>query len=537
MKFLRLLIPPVCCGILIAISWIPLSILPFIFFVFFPLFQPNSFFKGKTYYSGNKYFVLQLFIFHLVWINISLHWLFKSALPIGIAAAGVYLVPFLVLFYPYNFIRRNLGLNVAYLYFVAAWVCFEYLSSRWELGSPFLSLGYSLAPYPFLYQWYEYTGVLGGSLWILAVNFLIIITYKAFKETKTNKNKLLFTSILVLCVPILISVLMLRFSPEKGENAEVVVIHPNTDNFNKKYDADIYELINEYTELTNRVITPKTNYAVWPETAITNAGWVKELNIFPVFDSIRNQIEFMAPDFQLISGAIGFEFFPSGTSGTQDVQMRNNPVFKYSSFFNGYYKTFNAALSINGKKSVPVRFKTKDKLVPFQECTPYPEILNFTQRFLKPLGKDFQFSSFEAPVKRKSTWKVSPVICYESAFGRYTSRFTEKGAQALAVILNEGWYNSLFASKQFLYISCVRAVETKRYISRASNGGISGFVNQKGKTYQITSKSAPTALKSMIKLNPVPSFYSKHGDYIGIIAMITIIFILGYLLYNKTKSS
>src|SRR5690606_12902501 len=53
---------------------------------------------------------------------------------------------------------------------IAGWLTFEFIHLRWELSWPWLNLGNSLAHWPILAQWYEYTGALGGSIWILAVN-------------------------------------------------------------------------------------------------------------------------------------------------------------------------------------------------------------------------------------------------------------------------------------------------------------------------------------------------------------------------------
>ena len=66
------------------------------------------------------------------------------------------------------------------LIFIAYWLGWEFLHLNWELSWPWLTLGNAFAQKPEWVQWYEYTGVFGGSLWILVLNVLIFkITSKA----------------------------------------------------------------------------------------------------------------------------------------------------------------------------------------------------------------------------------------------------------------------------------------------------------------------------------------------------------------------
>lgn len=514
-------------GVLIGISWPPFSIVPIIFFAFVPLFYLLE--SGKRYKTNHLF---NIAIFFMVWVLISLFWLFKAASSIGIVATIVYLIPLLLILSPFTIIQRKLGTNIAYVYFMLAWLSFEYLSARWDLGSPFLSLGYSLAPIPQLYQWYEYTGVIGGTLWILTCNFIIYRLISSIAEKKKIKNWIVAT-VSILCVPSIISLVIFNTTNIEGKQREVVVIHPNTDNFNEKYAANLYDLIKQYTDLTNEKVNGETKLVVWPETAITNGGWISKLNEFPVYDSINLYLENASDDMELLSGAICFEFVEKHSREAIRNDAPNNASFKYSDYFKGYFKTFNAAISLNWTNDNRIHLGAKQKLVPFQERTPYPQFLRFTHKLAKPLGKDFQFSVLPDKHLRNNKWETAPLICYESAFGRYTSKYVLNGAKLIAVLLNEGWYKSMQASKQFLFISCVRAVENRRYVVRSSNGGISGFIDFKGKPFQSFSKNEATALRSKVTLSDKTTFYAKHGDFIGLFAFILSGCILLLLIFNN----
>ncbi len=59
------------------------------------------------------------------------------------------------------------------LLFPALWIAGEYLHYLTDMGWPWLNLGFGLSQYPSFIQFYEFTGVLGGSLWIFITNIIV----------------------------------------------------------------------------------------------------------------------------------------------------------------------------------------------------------------------------------------------------------------------------------------------------------------------------------------------------------------------------
>jgi apolipoprotein N-acyltransferase len=76
--------------------------------------------------------------------------------------------------------KKQLGENWGYLAMICYWLTFEFIHLRWDLSWPWLTLGNGFSAFPWAVQWYEYTGVPGGTLWILLVNIFI---YKLLKKT------------------------------------------------------------------------------------------------------------------------------------------------------------------------------------------------------------------------------------------------------------------------------------------------------------------------------------------------------------------
>ena len=85
------------------------------------------------------------------------------------------------------FVMRRRGMTVGLVFWIALWVSFEKMHTEWELSWPWLTLGNGFANYAGLVQWYEYTGVFGGSLWVLISNALIFHAWRMYVEKKPKK--------------------------------------------------------------------------------------------------------------------------------------------------------------------------------------------------------------------------------------------------------------------------------------------------------------------------------------------------------------
>jgi apolipoprotein N-acyltransferase len=110
---------------------------------------------------------------------------------------------------------------------------------------------------------------------------------------------------------------------------------------------------------------------------------------------------------------------------------------------------------------------------------------------------------------------AAPVICYESIWGEYVADYVQQGAQFIAVITNDAWWGNTAGKDQHLLYAKLRAIETRRWVARSANTGISAFINQRGDIVQKSEWWTSTALKADINLNDELTFYVKHQDYIA----------------------
>jgi apolipoprotein N-acyltransferase len=102
----------------------------------------------------------------------------------------------------------------------------------------------------------------------------------------------------------------------------------------------------------------------------------------------------------------------------------------------------------------------------------------------------------------------------------------EKGAEAIFVITNDGWWKNTNGYKQHFSLSSVRAIETRRPVVRSANTGISAFIDMRGKVVQKSSWWVPSILKGTIVPENRITPYVKYGDYLMYMACVITILIL-----------
>jgi apolipoprotein N-acyltransferase len=116
--------------------------------------------------------------------------------------------------------------------------------------------------------------------------------------------------------------------------------------------------------------------------------------------------------------------------------------------------------------------------------------------------------------------KVAPVICYESVYGGYVGQYMRKGANAIFVMTNDGWWDKTPGHIQHLKFSQLRAIEHRRAVARSANTGISAFIDQRGNILSRTRYGKEATLQGSIRFNTELTFYSKWGDIIARLGML-----------------
>lgn len=425
-----------------------------------------------------------------------------SIIPFGLGALLMALA-----FWLYYRMRRVSGRWWSYAALICFWLAYEYLHQTWDLSFPWMNLGNGFAGMHSVIQWYEFTGVYGGSYWVLMSNILIFETYLAFKGShKTTKHhwQLVLRSALHIIIPMVISLFMYYQYREKPNPANVVVVQPNIDPYAKFSSLAASEQVATLIRLSDSLGQPNTEYFIWPETAIpeyTNEATVRTDPNYKLVGQFLTKYK----NGNVLSGISSYAIFDSMVS----------PSASFDEGLGAYVDKYNAAIQI--ENSPKVQFYHKSKLVPGVEQIPF-SALSFLQPVFAGFGGGGSYGSQPKPsvFYSQSGIGAAPVICYESIWGEYVADYVQQGAQFIAVITNDAWWGNTPGKDQHLLYAKLRAIETRRWVARSANTGISAFINQRGDIVQQSGWWVNTALKADINLNDEHTFYVKYQDYIAV---------------------
>lgn len=224
-------------------------------------------------------------------------------------------------------------------------------------------------------------------------------------------------------------------------------------------------------------------------------------------------------------------------SGIESFRKYSEAETPTARFWDGiYYDHFNAVVMT--ENSPELQFYHKSKLVPGVEKLPFGQALNF----MKPLFRAFGgttggYGSQEnaSVLYAQSGIGVAPVICYESIWGNYVTEYVRQGAQFIAIVTNDGWWGNTSGKDQHFDYARLRAIETRRWVARSANTGISGFIDQRGDVIQKSEWEVPYSATQEINLNESLTFYVRYGDLGAYLFMGVALFSAGFILLNARR--
>ena len=522
MKFVKHILICLLTVLLFYISWAPNSMAGFMFIGFTPILHLIFSYDSNTRKFSNLYLITLLF-FTFLFVNFSLtSWVIHAHLFGGIFASvfNASLMTF-VCFLIYK-IKCKLGYKHALMAFPILWIAFEYLHLNWDLTWPWMSLGNVFSEFPNWIQWYEFTGILGGSLWVLLVNILLFFTFNQLIKNQKFINPIFF-SLFFLTTPFIISKkTIVDTNYTQGKKVNIVVVQPNYEPHAEKFNKPQTTQLKEVEELIKPIWNSNPAIIVFPETFLVDWIWESRLE---TATGVLKMKSWLAdhPNTQILTGAsTGRVLNKSEYSKTTARRSRNGTMFE----------VFNSALLISENK--PTQVFHKSKLVPGAEMTPFAQILKpVFEKFPIKLGGSIGNFGTNDTLKnfRSFMGEFTPIICYESVFGEYLSSFNSLGMEWICIITNDGWWGDTFGHQQHHSYARLRAIENRKYIVRSANTGISSVINPLGTVEQFLPYGESGVIETTITKSKTHTFYSKHGDYIGRLAsFLAIVYLLQLVL-------
>ena len=531
----------IASGVMLAASFPPSPVYSLAYVGLIPLLLLLETVEGT--WRKLRYSFVAFFVFHVL----TLFWIggFVVGKDFWMMLAGAAVLLMHPLFYVlvvflYIRVRNRLGLLAGLVFLPLAWVGYEFSHSLSEFSFPWVTLGNSQAYDLQRLQIAEFTSIYGVSFLILCFNVIgfVLITNVAARRWSLRSRPALFALsalLVVYFVPwVYGKLVMARYGLERGsQTLNIGIVQPNIDPWEKwstkganpwaSYDKQLADYMRE----TKALAQQPTDLIVWPETAVPFRILLPGNMMY--WRWLRENLD--STGTPVLTGLPYTVFYDSASA---PVTASRDAVR------NRYYDDFNStALLVPGRDTGPVYKKIV--LVPFAERIPYAATFKF---LIEPLkwnvgigmwGKGSDTVLFSLPVRNKPEMKFASMICYESVYPNFVREFVVRGAQFLVIITNDSWWGNTPGAYQHASYASIRAIETRRWIVRAANGGISGFVDPGGTYHSETRLYTSATFHGTIEPRSELTFYARHGDvFAGACAVLaTVLFLLTFLPKRK----
>ncbi len=387
------------------------------------------------------------------------------------------------------------------------WIGLEYIRTYALTGFSWGALGYSQYANLSLIQMADFSGVYG-------ISFIIVLVNASLAQIRTAWGKkqrilcllsLFYTLVLVLGALFYgsqkIRTVDNRIKTSPGAAIGIVQGNILQDiKWNAEFAA---RTIEKYDRLTRAAAARHPDLIVWPETALPFYYGLDPALSFRVDHIIRSS------NTSFLIGSPAFE--------RQDKKLL---------YYNRAYM-FNPDAAVTGTYD-------KHHLVMFGEYVPFKKYLKFLGKITAQAG-DFSPGTNPFVPLEFNGHKTGVLICFEILFPKIASRFVINGATFLTTMTNDAWFGYTSAARQHFTISVFRAVENHRAVIRASNTGISGFIDPAGRILQTTDLFMnQSVIRTLPALSGI-SFYTRYGDVFTWSAMVA--FFLCFMVKGFYKPS
>ncbi len=532
----RQLLFGLAAGVLFAASYPPVPTFFLSFVALVPYLAVIE--KRKSLADINRITYFTFFIFSVLTIYWVGSWMSDTdpfLIIAGIALLFFNPILFLIPSTLYYFAKKQFGSKIALVLFPLFWVTYEYVYSLTDIRFPWLTAGNSVAYFTPFIQIADIIGVYGISLLILYIN---IFAYKIYLNyiNKTKLKPLHIAGLLLLYViPLVYGFIKINTYEESREKVTVGVVQPDFNPWLKWEAGNIDEQLDVYLNLSRKTIENGAEVLMWPETALP--VYLLSGSHYRQADRIHSFLD--SNNVFLLTGMPHAEFYFDTTKAPKDAKPLKNS--------DALYTSYNSALFFR-PGSREVGHYGKIKLVPFGEKVPYVEYIPFLGDLIKwnvgisswNTGTDTAvFKVSEDKLFRtgseKDTIGFAGVVCIESIYSDFIASFVQRGANVLAVVTNDSWYGYSSGPFQHKSISNLRAVENRRSVVRAANGGISCYINALGETIYETKLFTRDQFTVNIEIRNEETFYTAHPLIVPILCSVVSIWMLGIFILFKLK--
>ena len=469
----------------------------------------------------------------VAWNAATTFWVCNATVGGGIFAVLANAAQMLLVWLLFRLARKKMGGALPYIFLAVMWIAWERQYYNVQISWPWLNLGGAFAQSTRTVQWYEYTGLMGGSLWIWVVNLGVFGLLAAVSDGCWQRWKgaarvcALLGITLAVAGPVVVSKLIWSSYEERSEGTvDVVVGQPNFDPYEKFQSMSQAQQTDVLLDLFGEALAGRPAGPVLLLAPETFTGDIT-LNVPEPSPTLQRFRHFLAehPGAEMLFGASTYEIFSTHAAPT--------PLAR--PYGDGWVIGHNSALTATATD--PVEVYHKSKLVVGTELTPYPRIFvpldNWLSKMMgvsglmgRCVGQDdvslLHFGEQRIP--------LGCAVCYESVYGEYCAEYVRKGARALTIITNDAWWGNTPGYRQHLSYARLRAIELRRDIARCGNTGISGFIDQRGEILSQSDWWTRQVISGQVNLNSEQTAFVRHGDIVGRVCTLVFLLLAAFLL-------
>jgi apolipoprotein N-acyltransferase len=427
------------------------------------------------------WFGLGFFLAGVSWVYVSLHDF--GAMPAPLAALATLLFCAYLALFPgiVGYLYRRLPGPPALKALVAApaaWTLAEWTRGWLFTGFPWLGIGYSQVPLSSLAGYAPIIGIYGVGLATVASAGAVFLIARHVLEpraaTSLPRAHLFVPSLVLLCLWLGgFGLQQVRWTQPTGEPLSVALLQGNIPQEIKWTEAGLRATLITYRDLA---AASDARLIVLPETAL------------PLF------LHDVPPDY-----LNGFAAHARRNGGDVLIGIpERQPSGEY----------YNSVVTLG---TAPAQAYRKSHLVPFGEFIPLRPVLAWIVSVLSIPLQDFTPGTLEPRPLEVAGERVAVNICYEDAFGEEIIRQLPD-ATLLVNVSNVAWFGRSIAPRQHLQISQARALETGRYMLRATNTGMTAVIDERGAVVEAAPQFSTAAVSASVQGYGGATPYVRWGN-------------------------
>lgn len=360
------------------------------------------------------------------------------------------------------------------LTFAPLWVFFEWAKTWVFTGFPWLFVGYAFTE-RFLDSYAPLFGIFG-------VSFVVIILACALVEIIQKRVFWIIPSAILLLGAFGASYIQF-VTPKNEKPLSVSLVQGNIPQDRKWLEEYQVKTLEIYSHLTQTEWG--RDLIVWPESSIP----MPQTEIQPFLNAMENQAKNVHS-----SWVTGIIYIDPKESQQKNQLMYYNSIMASGNQAEGLYK--------------------KQRLVPFGEYIPLSGLLAWV---LPSMQNDPSMSGFSRGENNQHALSIKnhqlgAAICYEVAYPNLTRRNAEN-SDFLITVSNDAWFKGTAGPQQHLQMVQMRAKENGRWFIRATNTGVTAFINEKGQIVKRAPMDQSMVLRGDLPAMQGETLYTRLSDW------------------------